>query len=684
MLRCLARASRTTDIGNRALAFYLHEMHERREYQSLGFATAVHLATSRLRIPRTTARELIATGGELVVLKRIDRALCEGEITWSTAKVLCRVAVPETEEEWLALGKRLSCRELAREIAGVEKGRRPRGNRRGLPAQVFDVHTRIDNVQHEMFETARRRLADTIEEPVDNRLLVMTLVEAFLRDGLAIGGEKTGGSGETGRRSRYRSHGLLYHLVVQQCPGCRETLLHTGDGPVELPSEKGDAIACEAIIHRTGDAPVDATEQLGTPTNGTRLSSRARTVHERQPPVTAHGETGRAAPSSSGSAPPLTADTVDIPTPAWMRTQVLLRDGVRCVCCGGRRNLQAHHVRHRYAEKGVTHPINLATLCETCHEGCHNGNLGMEGDADRGWVFTDREGRRLDEPARDPTGIRMVIGDGARSRVTPIKGRTASALPITTKGDVVSLGVTGGERSSIGSPHVEGEEALGLPRHGVPRAEVRDGGVVGALDEDDGVDAAPVEDLGHSLLQTRATHGVDEAVDRPRGEDREVPAGGGGDARGGGERIDLGGQRHQRLVLKAMGTLSIPGREVQVGNGGEDEKSQDVRRAPGENPAQKEEQDLGRHRHREEKQREREARPVSEVGTKNEEGRNEEEPLGAAPETGRQEGQEQHRGPHRRPARALPPRRERGADRGADLDRPLRDAAQHGPEGMPR
>jgi hypothetical protein len=226
------------------------------------------------------------------VLKRIDEELCQGEITWSTARMLCRVAVPDTEEEWLAFGKRLSCRKLEREIAGVEKGRRPRGQRRGLPAQAFDVHTRIDNVQHEMFETARRKLADIIDDHVDNRFLVMTLVEAFLRGEVRLGdgggGESEGPGNKGGEtRSRSRSHGLLYQLIVQQCPGCRETLLHTGDGPVELPRAKGDAIACEAMIHRVDDA---VEIRIETPPKEMLFPRHLQVAHVRQASGSTRGD----------------------------------------------------------------------------------------------------------------------------------------------------------------------------------------------------------------------------------------------------------------------------------------------------------------------------------------------------------------------------------------------------------
>ena len=62
-----------------------------------------------------------------------------------------------------------------------------------------------------------------------------------------------------------------------------------------------------------------------------------------------------------------------VPTPK-LRMQVLTRDRRRCRICGRRPDdhedleLHVHHIRP-WARGGVTDPINLVTLCSTCHKG---------------------------------------------------------------------------------------------------------------------------------------------------------------------------------------------------------------------------------------------------------------------------------------------------------------------------
>ncbi|MGH7336453.1 MAG: hypothetical protein ACREI7_02640, partial [Myxococcota bacterium] len=53
-------------------------------------------------------------------LPRIDVAFVAGELTWTKARLLCRVATAEDEEAWLDLAKCLTARALAREVRAVD------------------------------------------------------------------------------------------------------------------------------------------------------------------------------------------------------------------------------------------------------------------------------------------------------------------------------------------------------------------------------------------------------------------------------------------------------------------------------------------------------------------------------------------------------------------------------------
>jgi hypothetical protein len=64
----------------------------------------------------------------------------------------------------------------------------------------------------------------------------------------------------------------------------------------------------------------------------------------------------------------------DTPDPGFWH--ILVRDDFTCQLCGTRRNLQVHHVQRR--SQGGTHAAeNLLTLCATCHETVHRGEMTL-------------------------------------------------------------------------------------------------------------------------------------------------------------------------------------------------------------------------------------------------------------------------------------------------------------------
>ncbi len=79
--RRLHQWNRATDLGHRALAFYLHDKHVRRVFQDTGHSSAVHYAGSRLGMSRRRARELVEAGRVLAELPKVDEAFAEGRLS---------------------------------------------------------------------------------------------------------------------------------------------------------------------------------------------------------------------------------------------------------------------------------------------------------------------------------------------------------------------------------------------------------------------------------------------------------------------------------------------------------------------------------------------------------------------------------------------------------------------------
>ena len=73
-----------------------------------------------------------------------------------------------------------------------------------------------------------------------------------------------------------------------------------------------------------------------------------------------------------------------------VREYVLFRDGHKCQCCFGDSKddiLNVHHIETR--KVGGDAPNNLITLCETCHNKYHNGEIQLPARIKRGMSFKD-------------------------------------------------------------------------------------------------------------------------------------------------------------------------------------------------------------------------------------------------------------------------------------------------------
>lgn len=118
---------RLEDVGRYGTGFYLGDMKVRREHVTHGEPTTEDYGENKVGIAGRTVRERIQVVEDLETLPRIYRAFQKGEITWSKARALARVATPENEEEWLDFARGKPVREIEREVQGKKKGSRPKG-----------------------------------------------------------------------------------------------------------------------------------------------------------------------------------------------------------------------------------------------------------------------------------------------------------------------------------------------------------------------------------------------------------------------------------------------------------------------------------------------------------------------------------------------------------------------------
>ena len=349
---------RMQDTGSRLVAFYLVEMEARRLYQATGHGSTVHYAQNRLSLEPRRSRELLSVGRKLLELPAMDEAFCRGEISWSQAVLLTRVAVPEHEQAWLDLARESTCRELSLEVKRSRPGSKPRDpeDRKGLAEIRFPIAADVSALAFQKWELAKKQLSEERGTAISDAECMEILAAMLL---------STEEDGSLPGRKRARSS--LFRLVVHQDGGAGveaeegqlRASLETEEGPVPLDRATLASIQCDAETIREVDAGPEAQDPGGKGSGGKGIE------------LVRDGKTSAA-----------------------LRERVLTRDGHCCRSCASRYDLMVHHIRER-SQGGPTRPDNLITVCMRCHGLVHADLLVLEGGHQARVRFVDREGRSL-------------------------------------------------------------------------------------------------------------------------------------------------------------------------------------------------------------------------------------------------------------------------------------------------
>ena len=116
----LAELARSGAPARRVLAALAGQLVARRAWDRLGYVRPRDYAVERLGLSARQVQDLAHVDRELQRLPLVDAAFVAGRLTWTKARLLCRVATPEDELDWLDLARHLTARALAREVRAVD------------------------------------------------------------------------------------------------------------------------------------------------------------------------------------------------------------------------------------------------------------------------------------------------------------------------------------------------------------------------------------------------------------------------------------------------------------------------------------------------------------------------------------------------------------------------------------
>lgn len=397
-------ASITLVKGRLVLGDCLLEMFDRELYWTWGYSSMNQFVQLFLRIDVTEAKAARFVAKRLRVLPLLREAAEAGELRWTHLHEVCRVATPDTEDEWLAAARKPGIRRLRSLVRRALKGQSPSEDPLEPPAPVtIQFLMELIQEESELQQGAVSALSVQAGRPLTPREAHMELYRAAVE-----GRIRTSARGVVETEEVLRDMARMrQEQDEREAAAAREEALRTREaGAAETEAPAADGLTSD---------PAPAPEPDGLTSD---LSSE---VHEEEPPwlpwaaalvqETAcpdNPDLQVVTSSRKTPEPEINCSCQDCQEqrsrhiPRSVRRKVMRRDGFRCQCpdCPNTVWLDLHHIVF-WCLGGLSVPPNLVLLCRRCHRNLHLGRLRIRGNADLGLTFLDAEGRVLGSTTRD-------------------------------------------------------------------------------------------------------------------------------------------------------------------------------------------------------------------------------------------------------------------------------------------
>jgi hypothetical protein len=319
-------------------AAYLLDLADRRLFRELGYSSVMHYGTHALGLAPREVWDRLRVARALRDLPAVTAALRRGRLSWSKVREITRVATAETDQDWVARGERLSCRELEAAVAAARSpATETTGPTRYACRFVDDRTVRVTvDLTPEQFALLEQAIG-TIRQHLGTEDAADAL-ELIARAYLARVGDDV--------------PALRQQIVVHRCRECRQEWGETSKGRVPVRASRREPTDVVEVDDPEEEREIERSTHVG--------SRRSRYV------------------------------------PRGVLTKVRWRDEGRCQVpgCPNGRWSQLHHIRF-FSRGGYQRTRNLLTLCTQHHRQIHDGHLVLRaGDAER-HRFTDGHGRPL-------------------------------------------------------------------------------------------------------------------------------------------------------------------------------------------------------------------------------------------------------------------------------------------------
>jgi hypothetical protein len=245
----LVRLARSKGAYDAEEARWLLEGKRVRVHEPLGYATFLSYLEHVFGYGPRLASERLRVAEAIVALPSMNDALSSGELCWSAVRELTRVAVPETEAEWIAAARGKSMRAVEDMVSGRRSGDRP-GDPSDPTLKLHVLRLEISGDALAAFREARKRIELEVGHSLDDDEAVRMLAHHAL-----------GGPGDPGRAA--------YQVAVTICEQCGRGTRDGAGRELALETHEVEAALCDG--QHIGHTHVDGELTTATQTIPPRI-----------------------------------------------------------------------------------------------------------------------------------------------------------------------------------------------------------------------------------------------------------------------------------------------------------------------------------------------------------------------------------------------------------------------------
>jgi len=220
---------------------WFSEIARRKLYGELGYSSLHMYATEALGFSQNKTRQFIRLAGVMEELPVLRKSVARGDLPWTKAREVAKVATARTEERWVAEARRSSNRELEKKVKRAKVRRNngqqalDMGKRQEEVEVPVTVSLRFSPEQFARWEAMLEKIRKQGQSDSREELVLAALLEASNGAGVPRGTAAT-----------------PYQVVIYQCGTCKRAHVATSRGEQRLSKAALEAALCDAQVLEPG------------------------------------------------------------------------------------------------------------------------------------------------------------------------------------------------------------------------------------------------------------------------------------------------------------------------------------------------------------------------------------------------------------------------------------------------